>query len=110
MRRLTASLATKLMLCLVGSMALVFGLLGYLSLRLQRQHLEDVVFENAGGISDLIRRNIRHSTDTEEVSHLLDTEGEAWYQCHAQAQPLSRLRRQIAWASTELATGCMSWD
>ena len=37
MRCLTATLATKLTACLVGSMVLLFGFLGYLNLRLHRQ-------------------------------------------------------------------------
>ena len=44
MRRLTKSLATKLTACLVGSLVLLFGFLGFLNLRLHRQSLEEMVF------------------------------------------------------------------
>jgi two-component system NtrC family sensor kinase len=78
MRRLSSSLATKLTACLVGSMVLLFGLLGYLNLRLQRKHLEEAVFVSADRISDLIRRSIRYSMlrdQREEVFHIINTIG-----------------------------------
>lgn len=78
MRRLTSSLATKLTLCLVGSMVLLFGLLGYLNVRLQRRHLEETVFLSADRISDLIRRSIRYSMlrdQREEVFQIINTIG-----------------------------------
>jgi two-component system NtrC family sensor kinase len=78
MRRLTTSLATKLMACLVGSLALLFALFGYLNLRLHRQHLEETVFLSADRISDLIRRSIRYSMlrdQREEVFHIINTIG-----------------------------------
>jgi two-component system NtrC family sensor kinase len=78
MRRLTSSLATKLTLCLVGSMVLLFGLVGYLNIRLNRQHLEEVVFQSADRISDLIRRSIRYSMlrdQRDEVFQIINTIG-----------------------------------
>lgn len=78
MRWFTKSLATKLTLCLVGVMAVLFGLLGYLNLRLHRQHLEEMVFLSADRISDLIRRSIRYSmlrNQREEVFHIINTIG-----------------------------------
>ena len=78
MRWLTTSLATKLTACLVGSMVLILGLLGYLNLRLHRQHLEEMVFLSADRISDLIRRSIRHSMlrdQREEVFQIINTIG-----------------------------------
>jgi two-component system NtrC family sensor kinase len=71
-------LATKLTACLVGSMVLILGLLGYLNLRLHRQHLEEMVFLSADRISDLIRRSIRHSMlrdQREEVFQIINTIG-----------------------------------
>lgn len=78
MRRLTATLATKLTACLVGSMVLLFGFLGYLNLRLHRQHLEEMVFVSADRISDLIRRSIRYSMlrdQREEAFQIIKTIG-----------------------------------
>jgi two-component system NtrC family sensor kinase len=78
MRRLTATLATKLTACLVGSMVLLFGFLGYLNLRLHRQHLEEMVFVSADRISDLIRRSIRYSMlrdQREEAYQIIKTIG-----------------------------------
>jgi len=78
MQRLTTSLATKLTACLVGSMVVLFGFLGYLNLRLHRQHLEEMVFLSADRISDLIRRSIRYSMlrdQREEVFQIIQTIG-----------------------------------
>jgi two-component system NtrC family sensor kinase len=78
MRRLTKSLATKLTACLVGSMVLLFGALGYLNLRFHRQQLEERVFLSADGISDLIRRSLRYSMlrdQRDEVFQIINTIG-----------------------------------
>ena len=78
MRSLTKSLATKLTACLVGSVVLLFGVLGYLNLRFHRQHLEEMVFQSADRISDLIRRSLRYSMlrdQREEVFQIINTIG-----------------------------------
>ncbi|MBI4167279.1 MAG: HAMP domain-containing protein [Acidobacteria bacterium] len=78
MRRLTKSLATKLTACLVGSMVLLFGALGYLNLRFHRQQLEERVVLSADGISDLIRRSLRYSMlrdQRDEVFQIINTIG-----------------------------------
>src|SRR5205809_485955 len=54
------SLAAKLALWLVAGAALVCAGFGYLSLRLQRKHLEATVLEAADRISDLIQRSTRY--------------------------------------------------
>jgi two-component system, NtrC family, sensor kinase len=56
--RLAHSLSAKLNLLLLGTMVIVFALLGYLNVRLHRQHLEQVRLASAESISDVIR----HST------------------------------------------------
>jgi two-component system NtrC family sensor kinase len=78
MRRLTKSLATKLTACLVLSMVLVSGILGYLNLRYHRQQLEERVFLSADGLSDLIRRSLRYSMQRDqrdEVFQIINTIG-----------------------------------
>jgi two-component system NtrC family sensor kinase len=50
-------LGTKLIIMLLGAMAVIFGLLGYLTVRLQRQDLEAATLLSAERISDIIRRN-----------------------------------------------------
>jgi two-component system NtrC family sensor kinase len=78
MRWLGSSLATKLTLCLVGSVALLFGILGYFNARLHRQHLEEQVFQSADRISDLIRRSLRYSMlrdQRDEVFQIIGTIG-----------------------------------
>jgi len=78
MRRFTHSLATKLTACVVGSMALLFGLYGYWNVRLGRQTQHEMIYQNADRISDTIRRSIRYSmlrNQREEVFHIINTIG-----------------------------------
>jgi two-component system, NtrC family, sensor kinase len=52
--RQTQSLSAKLNLLLLGAMVLIFALLGYLNVRLHRQHLEQNTLLSAERISDII--------------------------------------------------------
>jgi two-component system NtrC family sensor kinase len=54
--RLSHSLSTKLNVLLLGAMLLIFALLGYLNVRLHRQHLEQNTLLSAERISDVIRQ------------------------------------------------------
>jgi two-component system NtrC family sensor kinase len=56
--RLTLTLSAKLNILLLGAMVAIFALLGYLNVRLHRQHLEQNTLLSAERISDIIR----HST------------------------------------------------
>jgi len=56
-RRLTYGLGTKLIGLLLGAMLIIFALLGYLTTRLHRQHLEASTLVSAERISDVVRRN-----------------------------------------------------
>ena len=104
--------------------------MGYLNIRLHRQHLEAATLTSAERVSDVIKRSttyymlrndregmyhaiatmadepgmvrvrifdqegrISYSSDTAEVSHVVDKSAEACYGCHAQSQPLARLNR-----------------
>jgi two-component system NtrC family sensor kinase len=53
--QLTHSLSAKLNLLLLGAMLLIFALLGYLNVRLHRQHLEQYTLLSAERISDVIK-------------------------------------------------------
>jgi len=78
MRRFTHSLATKLTVFVVGSMALLSGLYGYWSLRFWRQSQQEMVFQSADRASDIIWRSIRYSmlrNEREEVFHIINTIG-----------------------------------
>jgi two-component system, NtrC family, sensor kinase len=55
--RITHSISAKLVLSLVLSMSAVFGLLGYLIVRLHQQHLEQTTLASAERVSDVIRRS-----------------------------------------------------
>jgi two-component system, NtrC family, sensor kinase len=128
--RLTSSLSAKLITLLLAAMVCIFGLLGYLNIRLHRQHLETSVLGSAERVSDVIKRSttyymlrndrdglyqmmqtiadepgmvkvrifdkdgrVSYSTDSAEVSHVVDKRAEACYGCHNQSQPLARLNR-----------------
>ncbi len=56
-QRISGSLSSKLLLLLVSSMAIIFGVLGYLNIRLHRQHLEQTVLADAARMSSVIKRN-----------------------------------------------------
>jgi len=55
--RVRYGLGTKLILLLLSAMLVTFGLLGYLTIRLQRQHLEAATLLSAERITNIIRRN-----------------------------------------------------
>src|SRR5271157_3363639 len=56
-KSVTGSLSSKLLLLLVSSMALVFGVLGYLNIQLHRTHLERDALADAARTSSVIKRN-----------------------------------------------------
>lgn len=54
---LAHSLSTKLISWLLASLLLIFALLGYLNIRLHRQHLEAATLTSAERVSDVIKRS-----------------------------------------------------
>ncbi len=54
--RVTQTLSVKLNLLLLGAMVVIFSLLGYLNVRLHRQHLEQNTLAAAERISDVIKQ------------------------------------------------------
>jgi two-component system, NtrC family, sensor kinase len=128
--RLTLTLSAKLNILLLGAMVVIFALLGYLNVRLHRQHLEQNTLLSAERVSDVIKHStteymlrndqeglyqsiktmagepgmekirifdqegrISYTTDSAEQNHVVDKTAEACYACHAQSQPLARLKR-----------------
>ena len=55
--RLVGSLSGKLLVLLVSSMALAFGVLGYVDIQLHRRHLERTALADAARMSSVIKRN-----------------------------------------------------
>lgn len=53
--RLSHSLSAKLNILLLGAMFVIFALLGYLNVRLHRQHLEQDRLQSAESISDVVK-------------------------------------------------------
>src|SRR5271165_7030398 len=56
-QKISGSLSSKLLLLLVSSMALFFGVLGYLNIQLHRRHLERDALADAARTSSVIKRN-----------------------------------------------------
>jgi two-component system, NtrC family, sensor kinase len=74
--RVRYGLGTKLIVMLLGAMLAIFALLGYLTIRLQRQHLEAATLLSAERISDVIRRNTTDymlRNDREGLHHTIST-------------------------------------
>ena len=74
--RVRYGLGTKLIVMLLGAMLVIFSLLGYLTIRLQRQHLEAATLLSAERISDVIRRNTTDymlRNDREGLHHAIST-------------------------------------
>jgi two-component system, NtrC family, sensor kinase len=75
-RRLTRSVSAKLITLLLASMVVIFALLGYLNIRLQRQHLEAAALTSAERVSDAIRRSATYymlRNDREGLYHVIQT-------------------------------------
>lgn len=58
---ISSSLTIKLIICVVGSVVVIFGILGYLNIQQSRKHMEELVLTNAQGIGDIIKRSARLS-------------------------------------------------
>ena len=58
--RATQTLSAKLNILLLSAMVLIFALLGYLTVRLHRQHLEQNTLLVAERISDVIKHAFFH--------------------------------------------------
>ncbi len=102
--RLTFTLSAKLNMLLLGAIFVIFGLLGYLNVRLHRQHLEQNTLLSAERISDVIkhgttdymlrndRQGLYHSIQTMaaepgmEKIRIFDQEGRITYTTNAAEQ------------------------
>jgi two-component system NtrC family sensor kinase len=74
--RLRYSLSAKLISLLLLVMAGIFGLLGYLNIRLHRQHLEAATLTSAERVSDVIKRSTSYymlRNDREGLYHAIAT-------------------------------------
>jgi two-component system, NtrC family, sensor kinase len=73
------SLSAKLVISLLASMTVVFGLLGYLNIRLHREHLEQSTLVSAERVSDVIKRSATYymlRNDREGLYHVMHTIGD----------------------------------
>src|ERR1700684_2894592 len=85
--RLTLSLSAKLNILLLGAMVAFFALLGYLNVRLHRQHLEQAALLSAERVSDFIK----HST----TDYMLRNDREGLYRAirlYADQPGMSKIR------------------
>jgi len=59
-RPIRVGLAAKLAICVVASTAAFFAFFGYMNLRAERRHSQDLVLQSADRITDLILRSTRY--------------------------------------------------
>jgi len=74
--RLTRSLSARLTVLLLATMVAIFALLGYLNVRLHRQHLEAATLTSAERVSDVIKRSTTDymlRNDREGLYHAIQT-------------------------------------
>jgi two-component system NtrC family sensor kinase len=75
-KRVTHSISAKLIGSLLGVMLVIFALLGYLNIRLHRQHLEAATLASAERVSDVIKRSATYymlRNDREGLYHAIQT-------------------------------------
>jgi two-component system, NtrC family, sensor kinase len=75
-KRLTYSISAKLIGSLLAVMIVIFALLGYLNIRLHRQHLEAATLTSAERVSDVIKRSTTYymlRNDREGLYHAIQT-------------------------------------
>jgi len=76
--RLSHSLGAKLILVLLSALVIIFALLGYVTLRLHRTHLEASTLSAAERLSDMIKASASYSmlhNDREALDQLITTVG-----------------------------------
>jgi two-component system NtrC family sensor kinase len=74
--RLSLTLSAKLNILLLGAMVVIFALLGYLNVRLHRQHLEQNTLTSAERVGDVIKRSTTDymlRNDREGLYHSIKT-------------------------------------
>src|SRR5271167_387693 len=75
-KRLSKSISAKLIGSLLAVMVVIFALLGYLNIRLHRQHLEAATLASAERVSDVIKRSTTYymlRNDREGLYHAIQT-------------------------------------
>jgi two-component system NtrC family sensor kinase len=60
LRTLRLGLAAKVAICVIASTAAFFALFGYINLRMERSHSQDMVVQTADRISDVILRSTKY--------------------------------------------------
>ncbi|MGB8594833.1 MAG: ATP-binding protein [Candidatus Sulfotelmatobacter sp.] len=73
---MSRSLSAKLIGSLLAMMVVIFALLGYANIRLQRQHLEEATLTSAERVSDVIKRSTTYymlRNDREGLYHAIQT-------------------------------------
>ena len=76
LRRLTYSVSAKLIASLLSAMVVIFALLGYMNIRLHRQHLESATLSTAERVSDVIKRSTDYEmlhNNREGLYHVMKT-------------------------------------
>lgn len=74
----SSSLAVKLIICVVGSVVLIFGMFAYINVENSRSHLEGLVLTSAQGVGDIVKRSTRLAmlkNRREELYHMINQIG-----------------------------------
>lgn len=74
--RVSQSVSAKLLLLLIGALLAIFGALGFVNIRLHRQHLESATLAAAERQSDVIKRSTTHymmRNDREGLYEIIST-------------------------------------
>jgi two-component system NtrC family sensor kinase len=77
-KKWTYSLSLKLSFCLIGSILVVFGLVGFQLIRMHERHLESLTFDSADRIADIIKSGTRYGmlkNHRDEVYQTIQTIG-----------------------------------
>jgi two-component system NtrC family sensor kinase len=76
---ISGSLTIKLIISVVGSVVLIFGVFGYINVQNSREHLEGLVLTSAQGIGDIVKKSTRLSmlkNRRDELYHMINQIGD----------------------------------
>ncbi|GAB4331539.1 MAG: ATP-binding protein [Candidatus Abyssubacteria bacterium] len=68
----------KLIMCVVGSVVVIFGVFGYINIENSREHLEGLVLTSAQGVGDIVKRSTRLAmlkNRRDELYHMINQIG-----------------------------------
>ncbi len=76
---ISGSLTIKLIICVVGSVVVIFGVFGFINVEHSRKHLEGLVLTSAQGVGDIVKRSTRLAmlkNRRDELYHMINQLGD----------------------------------